>query len=236
MPGGLPDPLLISSDDGELRIDFASKLVSVNGHDADLTPTERDILTYLALRYGTVVPMDDLVEAVWGDWFGSGGHVSVHIHHIRRKLGPLGRLIITKRGLGYMLDAPTGTLAFPSPWMGEGRALFDMLQGDATARDVMWLCVERDLRISWVSDSATSMLGWAPREMIGRQPREFIVADDVPGFLANFPMRDGPARVTYDTHALRRDGSRIPVLIQANVFYRADGLRLAGLGEWSRRA
>ena len=208
----------------------------MNGHDTDLTPTERDIIIHLARHYGTVVSVADLVSAVWGDWFGNYGNVSVHIHHIRRKLGIMGGLIVTRRTRGYMLEAPTGPITIPSPWTGVGGAFFDLLQGDAKSREVMWLCVARDLRIAWVSDTSTTLLGWAPRSMIGRQPREFIDREDVPGFLAHFPMRDGPARVTLETYALHRDGSRIPMLVQANAFFRADGLRLAGIGEWSLRA
>ena len=234
MPGKVPDPLSIATHDGDLTIDFATREVTINGVALKLTPIECDILLCLASSYGTVVPTEDLVAAVWGEWYGQRGHVSVHVHHLRRKLGPFGRLVVNKRGVGYSLDPPARDLALPANWPEDLTVLFQILSEDAVARGVAWLFVERNMRISWVSDSVSDLLGWTPLDMVGREPRDFVAAEDVPAFLLNFPVSHGPPRVQFDTRAYHRDRSLVPVRIQANVFYQADGSRLAGLGEWSR--
>ena len=187
MPGRVPNPLSIATHDGELTIDFATRGVTVNGAALGLTPIECDILLCLASSYGMVVPTEDLVVAVWGEWYGQRGHVSVHVHHLRRKLGPFGRLITNKRGVGYSLDPPARHLALPSNWPDDLTVLFQILSEDAVARGVVWLFVERNLSISWVSDSVSDLLGWTPPDMVGREPRDFVVAEDVPAFLLNFP-------------------------------------------------
>ena len=47
--------------------------------------------------------MEDLIREVWGEWYGSHDHVFVYIHHIRERLGPCGRLVQTRRTMGYIL-------------------------------------------------------------------------------------------------------------------------------------
>ncbi|MFM9133952.1 MAG: winged helix-turn-helix domain-containing protein [bacterium] len=235
MAGRVPDPLIIATQDGDLTIDFARQGVTANGAALRLTPIERDILLCLASHYGTVVPVEELVEAVWGERYGQRGHVSVHVHHLRRKLGTFGSLVVNERGVGYALEAPARKLALPSNWPDDLPVLFSMLGEDAAARGVMWIFVERNFTIAWASDSVSDLLGWQPGEMVGREPRDFILADDVPRFLANFPASHGPSRVQFDTLARHQDGSLVPIRIEANVFYQSDGSRLAGIGEWSLR-
>ena len=83
-----------------LRIDFASASVYVDDQDVILTPTQYRILAFLASRAGSVVSARDIIDAVWGEWYGPVDHVFVYIHHIRNRLGPCGRLIRTRRTLG----------------------------------------------------------------------------------------------------------------------------------------
>lgn len=86
-----------------LSIDAAAVSVTVNEADVALTPTQFKILACLAERAGTVVSIEELIREVWGEWFGSPDHVFVYIHHIRDRLGPCGRLLQTRRTMGYIL-------------------------------------------------------------------------------------------------------------------------------------
>ena len=87
-----------------LRIDFDSASVYVDDQDVILTPTQYRILAFLAGHAGSVVSARDIIDAVWGEWYGPVDHVFVYIHHIRNRLGPCGRLIRTRRTLGYVLQ------------------------------------------------------------------------------------------------------------------------------------
>jgi len=49
-----------------LRLDFERRLVTVDGLEVHLTPTEYALLKYLAHHVGKVVTHRDLVRAVWG--------------------------------------------------------------------------------------------------------------------------------------------------------------------------
>jgi DNA-binding response OmpR family regulator len=90
---------------GDLVIDQARRRVSRAGAEVHLTPTEFDLLVYLASREGTVLTREELLEQVW-DWADASNTRTVdsHIKAIRRKLG--GDLIRTVHGTGYALEMP----------------------------------------------------------------------------------------------------------------------------------
>ena len=111
-----PRALVFSSGTSHLRIDLAARSVEVDDLEVALTPTEFNVLACLARRAGTVVSTRELIEEVWGDWFGPVDHVFVHVHHIRRKLGPCGALIVTKRTAGYLLRDEARTDRTAGPW------------------------------------------------------------------------------------------------------------------------
>lgn len=87
-----------------LRIDLDAASVFVDDAEVRLTPTQYRILVCLAMRAGTIVPAREIIAEVWGDWYGPVDHVFVYIHHIRDRLGPCGRLIRTRRTMGYILQ------------------------------------------------------------------------------------------------------------------------------------
>ena len=90
---------------GDLEINKAERRVLRSGVEAQLTPTEFDLLLHLAERPRTVLPRERLLADVWG-WADASGTRTVdsHIKGLRRKLGA--DLIRTVHGVGYALEAP----------------------------------------------------------------------------------------------------------------------------------
>ncbi|MEV6487895.1 response regulator transcription factor [Actinoplanes sp. NPDC051633] len=90
---------------GDLEINRAERRVHRAGAEAQLTPTEFDLLLYLAERPRAVLPRERLLAEVWG-WADTTGTRTVdsHVKGLRRKLGA--DLIRTVHGVGYALEAP----------------------------------------------------------------------------------------------------------------------------------
>ncbi|HSQ26715.1 MAG TPA: response regulator transcription factor [Anaerolineales bacterium] len=90
---------------GELLINSDARQVTVRGKDVHLTPTEFDILQYLADRMGKVVGHRELLKAVWGDVYGDEReYLRVFISQLRRKIedDPVRPVYIqTVPGVGY---------------------------------------------------------------------------------------------------------------------------------------
>lgn len=95
---------------GGLRIDLATRGVTVDGREVELTPREFDLLSYLAARPGTVVTKRELIRQVWRHPAGGADKtVDVHLSWLRRKLGDSAReprYLHTLRGVGVKLTAP----------------------------------------------------------------------------------------------------------------------------------
>src|SRR5579872_5030099 len=94
---------------GNITIDFAQHLVTKDGHEMIVTPTEYRILSYLAQNAGRVVTQDLLLEHVWGaEYVGESHMLQVNMNRLRRKLevDPTHpRFILTKVGIGYYIPA-----------------------------------------------------------------------------------------------------------------------------------
>ena len=94
---------------GNLTIDEAQHLVTMDGREVTLTPIEYRVLAYLAQNAGRVITQDLLLEHVWGtDYLGEGHMLQVNINRLRRKIEPdpaHPRYILTKVGIGYLLAA-----------------------------------------------------------------------------------------------------------------------------------
>ncbi len=93
-------PAVLSS--GDVRLDPASRLVTVAGDPVELTPRELGLLEYLLRRPGRVVTKVELLDHVWDNPEDvSPNAVEVYVGYLRRKLGR--RLVETVRGAGYRL-------------------------------------------------------------------------------------------------------------------------------------
>ena len=72
---------------GGLLIDDVKKIVTVEGKEVKLTPTEYNILKFLTKNKGIVYSINQLYENVWEDEaFGAENIIAVHIRHIREKI------------------------------------------------------------------------------------------------------------------------------------------------------
>jgi len=90
---------------GDLVIDLAKRIVTVNGKPAHLTRTEFDILALLARNADRVVTSRMLLEQVWGpDYISDTQTLRVHVSHLRHKIEPadgVPRYILTEPGVGF---------------------------------------------------------------------------------------------------------------------------------------
>ena len=87
---------------GDLLIDLDRHQVSVRKNPIPLTSTEFKLLLELVSQRGRVQTREQLLDRVWGYTYeGYARTVDTHIRRLREKLGPLGDLIETLRGVGY---------------------------------------------------------------------------------------------------------------------------------------
>jgi DNA-binding response OmpR family regulator len=88
---------------GDVELDPVSRRVRRAGDLVHLTPTEFDLVYYLASRPGRVATREELLAQVWGYDIASGARtVDSHIRSIRRKLGA--DLVRTVHGVGYAVE------------------------------------------------------------------------------------------------------------------------------------
>ena len=104
-----PPPVVTA---GELVIDIARRRVSLAGAEVALTPTEFDILAFLARNAELVVTQKMILEHVWGpEWAEDAQTLRVHVSNLRKKIEPRAghaRYIITEPGVGFRLSVPEG--------------------------------------------------------------------------------------------------------------------------------
>jgi two-component system KDP operon response regulator KdpE len=92
---------------GELKVDLASRMVTVAGQEVQLTPTEYDLLRALVTHAGKVMTHRQLLRQVWGVAYEQETHMlRVNISNLRRKIEAdptRPRYIRTEPGVGYRL-------------------------------------------------------------------------------------------------------------------------------------
>lgn len=97
------------------RIDFNGLIIDKNTHECilydkplSLTPTEFDILWYLAKNRGRVISSEELFETVWQQkFYDSNNTIMVHIRRLREKMQDSPRnpkFIKTVWGVGYKIE------------------------------------------------------------------------------------------------------------------------------------
>jgi two-component system KDP operon response regulator KdpE len=93
-----------------LRVDLAHRLVTVNGSEVQLTPTEYDILRVLVLNAEKVLTHRQLLRQVWGEGYEELHILRVNISNLRHKIEPdptRPTYIHTEPGVGYRLRVKT---------------------------------------------------------------------------------------------------------------------------------
>lgn len=72
---------------GGIELNDNTKVVSADGQNVYLTPTEFEILKLLMKNIGIVMSPKEIYERVWNDAaYGAEGTVAVHIRHLREKI------------------------------------------------------------------------------------------------------------------------------------------------------
>ncbi|PWW50830.1 response regulator transcription factor [Actinokineospora spheciospongiae] len=98
-------------DDGLVRVDHRTRVVTAAGREVELTAIEFRLLTTLVRHAGAVLSLGQLLAAVWDDPAGVGpDRVKFAVLRLRRKLGWGGRdsPILAVRGVGYRYRAAPG--------------------------------------------------------------------------------------------------------------------------------
>jgi two-component system KDP operon response regulator KdpE len=88
-----------------LVVDMNRRLVTVDGKEISLTPTEYDLLRVLVINAGKVLTHQQLLRKVWGMGYENESHLlRVNVSNLRHKLEPDPTRpihIITEPGVGY---------------------------------------------------------------------------------------------------------------------------------------
>lgn len=102
----LEEPTILHGPGG-LQLDVDSRIASIDGAALNLTRLEFDLLHYLLLNAGRVLPRERLLEQAWGyDFVGNTRAVDSAIKRLRTKLranSTTPDLIESVRGIGYRL-------------------------------------------------------------------------------------------------------------------------------------
>ncbi len=95
---------------GNLKIDTNTRTVHIGERRIDLAPREYELMEYLALKQGTALSRQDLLDHVWGEEVDPFSNtVDVHIRYLRKKLKDGKHILQTVKGKGYMLcNLPPG--------------------------------------------------------------------------------------------------------------------------------
>jgi two-component system KDP operon response regulator KdpE len=104
------DKLPLRFGGSDLVIDPANRQVMVRNKIIDLTPTEYDLLLFMARRVDRVLPIDVIFENVWPYYAeASLNSVKWYVWRLRRKIEDNPRhprYILTEHGIGYRFADP----------------------------------------------------------------------------------------------------------------------------------
>jgi len=99
----------VSFSEHKLTIDYAKRVVSVEGKLVHLTPIEYKIVVLLSQNAGRVLTHDRLIREVWGPYESDSQILRVNMANIRRKIesNPADpQYFLTEVGVGYrMIDS-----------------------------------------------------------------------------------------------------------------------------------
>jgi two-component system alkaline phosphatase synthesis response regulator PhoP len=94
---------------GKLYVDPGRHIIRADDEDVELSYKEYCLLITLLEAEGRVVPREELLSRVWGEYYGESRTLDVHIRKLRVKLGDkAGGYIKTVKGIGYKLEINVG--------------------------------------------------------------------------------------------------------------------------------
>ena len=86
----------------DLVINFERHEVRLKDKPLVLTPREFDLLAFFVRNPGRVYTREQLLDQAWGyEYLGGTRTVDVHVRHLRAKLGPRAKWLLTMKGVGY---------------------------------------------------------------------------------------------------------------------------------------
>lgn len=89
-----------------LIVDFAARIVTIDGNRVELSPKEYDLLFFLVKNRNLALSREKLICEVWGyDFYGDDRTLDTHIKLLRKQLGEYASRIVTLRGVGYRFEA-----------------------------------------------------------------------------------------------------------------------------------
>ncbi len=91
----------------DISVDLETQRAHRGGHALDLTAKELSLLIFFLRHPHKVLSRTRIYQTVWDENFdGLSNTLEVHVKELRRKLEAYGpRVIQTRRGMGYVLDA-----------------------------------------------------------------------------------------------------------------------------------
>ena len=105
------DKLTTAQDDQPAKgvvVDTTRHRVFVDGHNAEFTNKEFELLSYLINNHGETITRRELVDAVWSDDITGDipneRTIDVHVRRLRAKIAGYEDIIRTIRGGGYRFD------------------------------------------------------------------------------------------------------------------------------------
>jgi two-component system KDP operon response regulator KdpE len=94
-------------DLGGLVVDLQRRLVTLDGKQVALTPTEYELLELFVRNEGKLLTHPTILRAVWGPAYGTESHyLHVYVSQLRRKIErdpARPRFLLTEAGAGYRL-------------------------------------------------------------------------------------------------------------------------------------
>jgi two-component system, OmpR family, response regulator CpxR len=92
-----------------VRLVPGTREVRCAGTPVEITTTEFDILELLMRSAGRIISRNEMSAAIYRRPASAQDRsLDVHVSHLRKKLGPMGGLIRTIRGVGYLFCADVG--------------------------------------------------------------------------------------------------------------------------------
>ena len=89
---------------GSITLDQIGRTVFINEKSVELSPTEFALLEHLMLGKGRTVSRASIMQKVWKQDFYDDKVIDVYMSGLRKKLGTVGKLILTDRGVGYRIQ------------------------------------------------------------------------------------------------------------------------------------
>ncbi len=86
-----------------IEVNIENRIVKIQGRELSVTKTEFDLLVLFLANTHRVIHRKELIDKVWGEWYGDYHVLEVHVSRLRKKILDAGgpRLAQAVRGIGY---------------------------------------------------------------------------------------------------------------------------------------